>query len=253
MLTLIHEVNHQCFLTPIAAGAQATAQGWRRSYSTMGIFNAVLLVVFVFFYEETKYVRVLTGQAGPEFEKQSEISVEMDAERTIFQTDTKTTLLVQPSNLHHDLDTTIPRNSWRKRLALVTPTPEPLWPYFYRPFYVLFGFPTVLFAGIQYAAGVVWLTILGNVLTLVFPLAPYHFTPTGIGLMGIGPFVGNLIGSVYGGVLGDWSILFFSRRNNGYYEPEMRLYILHLPAIAMAGGLIMFGTTVARVCVPLCS
>jgi hypothetical protein len=35
------------------------------------------------------------------------------------------------------------------------------------------------------------------------------------------------------------NILYYAKRNRGYYEPEMRLYILHLPAIFMAGGLIM--------------
>jgi MFS family permease len=94
---------------------------------------------------------------------------------------------------------------------------------------------------------VAWLTILSSVLGLVFPLPPYNFTPEQIGFMSVGPFVGNLLGSVYGGFLGDRSILFFARRNNGYYEPEMRLYILHLPALTLAGGLIMFGTTIARV------
>ncbi|GAA3286217.1 hypothetical protein GCM10020218_047680 [Dactylosporangium vinaceum] len=65
--------------------------------------------------------------------------------------------------------------------------------------------------------------------------------------MSVGPFVGNLLGSIYGGFLGDRLILFFAKRNKGYYEPEMRLYILHLPALTLAGGLIMFGTTVSRV------
>jgi hypothetical protein len=65
--------------------------------------------------------------------------------------------------------------------------------------------------------------------------------------MSLGPFLGNLIGAFYGGLLGDRSILYFSRKNKGFYEPEMRLYILHLPALFMAGGLIMFGITISRV------
>jgi MFS family permease len=112
---------------------------------------------------------------------------------------------------------------------------------------VLFSFPTVFFTGIQYASGVVWLTITANVMALVYPLPPYGFTPEQIGYMSLGPFIGNLIGAFYGGLLGDRSILYFSRRNKGFYEPEMRLYILHLPAIFMAGSLIMFGMTLSRV------
>ncbi|KAK4862522.1 hypothetical protein LT330_002655 [Penicillium expansum] len=169
------------FLTPMAAGAQATEHGWRSSYQTMGIFN----------------------------------------------------------NL------TIPQNSWRKRLALVTPTPEPIWPHFYSPFCVLI-FPAVAFAAVQYAAGVAWLTATSSVLSLAFPEPPYLFSPAQIGYTSAGPLIGNILGAVYGGFLGDRSILYYAKRKRGYYEPEMRLYILHLPAIFMAGGLFMFGATISR-------
>lgn len=68
-----------------------------------------------------------------------------------------------------------------------------------------------------------------------------------MGYTNAGPLIGNTLGVVYGGLLGDRSILYYAKRNRGYYEPEMRLYILHLPAIFMAGGLIMFGATISRV------
>lgn len=103
------------------------------------------------------------------------------------------------------------------------------------------------FTAFEYAAGTVWLTMLSNVLSLTFPLPPYLFTPEQIGYTSAGPLVGNIFGAIYGGYLSDRSILYYARRNNGYYEPEMRLYLLHFPAIMMAGGLIMFGTTISRV------
>lgn len=230
----------------MAAGTQATKQGWRWSYHTMGIFNAILFVLFVIMYEETKYIPVLTGQASTASGEEEDL----DPQNKVDRKDSKVIISGEPDHLRQELDLTIPRSSWRKRLALITPTPEPIWPHFYHPFHVLVRFPTVMFTAIQYAAGIIWLTIMSNVLSLVFPLPPYNFTPEQIGFMSLGPFIGTLIGAVYGGFLGDWSILFFSRRNKGYYEPEMRLYILHLPAIAMAGGLIMFGATIARVSSP---
>ena len=66
--------------------------------------------------------------------------------------------------------------------------------------------------------------------------------------MSIGPFIGNTVGAIYGGFLVDRSVLFYARHNRGYYEPEMRLYNLHLSAILMCAGLIMFGTTLSKVC-----
>jgi hypothetical protein len=222
------------------------------SYQTMGIFDAVLFLCFCFLYEETKYLPLFTGRASTTEEDDDQIDVSSQHKKKQQDKGDTTTAAqkivsaTEPSAGHHQLDHTIPRNSWKKRLALFTPTPEPIWPHFYRPFGVLI-FPAVAFAALQYAAGVVWLTILSNVLSLTFPLPPYNFTPEQIGFTSLGPFIGNLLGTVYGGVLGDWSILYFSRRNKGFYEPEMRLYILHLPAILLAGGLIMFGVTLSRV------
>ncbi|KAJ5376806.1 MFS general substrate transporter [Penicillium cosmopolitanum] len=234
------------FLTPMAAGTQATRQGWRWSYTTLGIFNALFVILFIFLYEETKYTPVISGSPRPGTAEDDNPESTGDPDTKKAPSVTKASVSDEPSTQSHQLDTTIPLNSWRKRLALVTATPESIWPYYYRPFKTIFTFPAVMFAGLQYAAGVIWLTILSSVLSLVFPLPPYLFTPEQIGFMSLGPFIGNLLGAVYGGVLGDWSILYFSRRNNGFYEPEMRLYILHLPALTMAGGIIMFGATIER-------
>ncbi|KAK9546557.1 hypothetical protein V6Z88_009511 [Aspergillus fumigatus] len=237
------------FLTPMAAGTQATREGWRASYRALGIADAVLLGLFIFFYEETKYTQVVMGVSSS-VQVGDAPNISVKDIKTDRQPDIECTTSRQESDTapaqHCQLDYNIPLKTWRQRLALVSYTAEPIWPYFHRPFVVLSTFPAVLFCALQYALGVVWLTILSSVVGLVFPLPPYNFTPQQVGFMSIGPFVGNLLGSIYGGLLGGRSILFFARRNKGYYEPEMRLYILHLPALTLAGGLIMFGTTIAR-------
>jgi len=215
----------------------------------MGIFNAIFLVLFIIFYEETKYIPVLTGQESITPEVKKGLTSKHDMKDPI---QIQTISPIEPSTINHELDLTIPMNSRTKRLAFITPTHEPIWPYYYRPFNVLVTFPAIMFTALQYAACVAWLTMTASVLSLVLPLPPYNFTPAQIGFMGLGPFIGNLIGSLYGGVLSDWSIQFFSRRNKGFYEPEMRLYILHFPALIMAGGLIMFGATVSRVSLHTC-
>ncbi|KAF7155115.1 hypothetical protein CNMCM5623_006542 [Aspergillus felis] len=239
------------FLSPMAAGTQAIRQGWRACYRTMGICNVILFVLFMFLYEETKYSKVIEGvsaSAGPAGDAGDAQQVAVDN----FKADRKSDLECPASRVQtntagdHELDYTIPMKTWRQRLSLWTYTPEPIWSYFYRPFIVLTTFPAVLFCAVQYACGIALLTIMASVISLVFPMPPYLFTAQQVGFMSIGPFVGNLIGSFYGGFFGDRSILFFARRNKGYYEPEMRLYILHLPALAFCGGPIMFGATVAR-------
>lgn len=218
----------------------------------MGIFMVVVLLLFVFLYEETKYTPIAHGvtthgrrDSGPSPNPDENPKNDLKVDAKGIQN--------KPSNRDHEVDAGIPINSWSKRLSLLTPTSEPIWPYYYRPFIALFTLPAVLFSGIQYASGVVWLTIMSSIISRIFPLPPYNFNPQQAGFMNVGPLIGNTIGAVYGGFLGDRSILHFSRRNCGYYEPEMRLYILHLPVIFMCGGLVMFGLTISRVCIYPCA
>ncbi|KAB8230402.1 putative MFS transporter [Aspergillus alliaceus] len=185
------------FLTPMAAGSQATRQGWRWSYRTMGISNAPLLVLFVFFYEESKYTPTIEGISaglGPQDDAH-----QVPSDGTGNKLDLKTTSRAEDCGLTDPiLDYSIPMRTWRERLPMVTYTSEPIWSYFYRPFVILFTFPAVLCCALQYTCGVVWLTILASMIALVFPPPPYEFTPKQIGYMSIGPFVGNLIDSFYG-------------------------------------------------------
>lgn len=226
--------------------------GWRWCYYTLGIFTTAIFLAFVFFYEETKCdvtfgglgqdapnEHALAETIGPDSKSNVTDNVRAGSGDADANTDTKA--IDQPNVHNHYIDPSIPMNSWKKRMALVTYTNEPIGPHFYRPLIVLFTFPAVFFAGLQYAAGVVWLTIMASVLGNVMVLPPYSFDSAQVGYMSAGPFIGNLLGSLYGGYLGDRSILFYARRNKGMYEPELRLYLLHLPVLAMSGGIMMFG------------
>jgi len=82
--------------------------------------------------------------------------------------------------------------------------------------------------------------------SILFSAPPYNFTTAGVGYMALGPFVGNIFGSLYGGLLNDWLIVFIARRRDGYFEPETRLYSMGLPALCMSGGIIMYGATIDR-------
>lgn len=215
----------------MAAGAQAVHDGWRSSYLTLGIFNAVVFLLFVFLFEETKFIP-----------RQEHFAAWTNTRKD--NPPNQSTLSMVPNESLKDAST---YNRWRRCFAIVTPTPEPMWPYIYRPFVLLFNFPAVIYTALQYACGVACLIMISLSTSLVFPRPPYSFNPTQVGYMSIAPFIGNLLGCLYGGVLGDWSVVYFSRKRNGYFEPEMRLYLQHIPALAMTGGLIMFGVTVSKV------
>lgn len=217
----------------------------------MAIFNTIVFFLFLFFYEETKYIHVCSGVNQ---------SITVDLQVSGKTTGSNLEIIASPpdsadmkqvstheykAQLHINHD--IPLNSYKQRLRWTTKTDESLLKMFYQPFIVLFQFPHIMFTALQYASGVVWLTVMSAIMSISFAAPPYNFSSAGIGYLSLGPFIGNTIGSIYGGFLGDWSIRWLSRRNNGYFEPEFRLYLLHLPAIFMSGGLIMFGATIDRV------
>ncbi|KAF5660892.1 major facilitator superfamily transporter [Fusarium heterosporum] len=225
------------FLAPMAAGVQASTQGWRWSYQSLSISLTILFVIFVAAFEETKYIPVSVGQAeGVEVSSNHSNSKEDLDDKKIGEDITAVAT---------QTESTIPMNSWRQRLRFVTKTNESLPQLFMMPLYVI-TLPHVMFTALQFASGVCWLVIFMQTISIVFSAPPYLFTTAGVGYMALGPFVGNVFGSIYGGPFADWVIVRLARRNGGLFEPEMRLYPLVLTTITMAGGIIMFGVTAAR-------
>ncbi|KAJ6156895.1 hypothetical protein N7497_005780 [Penicillium chrysogenum] len=226
------------FLTPMAAGAQATQHGWRSCYQTMGISNGILFVIFLFIYEETKYVPLLNGQAHATVEKDKPPVLIKEDGAEIFDSGSSSNCslsVTERARPHHVLDLTIPQNPWRKRLALATPTLEPIWPHFYRPFCVLI-LPAVAFAAFQYAAGLAWLTVTSNVLSLTLPEPPYLFSLPKSDTLALYTAASSVIDR----------FCITQNETGATTNPKCGCTSLHLPAIFMAGGLIMFGATISR-------
>ncbi|KAI8939289.1 hypothetical protein NX059_005115 [Plenodomus lindquistii] len=223
------------FLTPMIAGIQATHQGWRKSYLTLAICLTVLSLGFIVGYEESKYVPVFDGSSD-EFAS-SNPHVHGKTDQSNVKDDVQMTM--------SSPEPVLARNAYLQRLRWTTKTSEPLVKLCYFPAFVVF-FPHVLYAALQYACGVTCLILLGAVGSMIFPRPPYLLSPAAIGYLNAGPFIGNVIGSFYTGFLGDRSIRWLAKRNGGYFEPEMRLYLLLPPALLIPAGQIMFGITIQR-------
>ncbi|KAF9880650.1 hypothetical protein CkaCkLH20_01692 [Colletotrichum karsti] len=226
------------FLAPTLAGVQAATMGWRWTYYTVGIILTILSLLFVFFFEETKYIPVSVGlnDQGLDIALPRPVDINADEEKlpeTLVDRDIV------------DAGQPIPLNTYRQRMRFFTQTDESLLSGYLTPFKTA-AFPHVVFAAIQCANAVAFLVLLTSINSIVFAAPPYSFSTAGVGLMLIGPFIGNLIGSVYGGLLGDWIVVRLARKNRGIFEPEMRLYILFLPALVMGAGVIIFGATADR-------
>ncbi|KAM0487387.1 hypothetical protein ACHAP7_001900 [Fusarium lateritium] len=221
------------FVCPSIVGVQAEAQNWRWTYYTTGIVLSVLFLLFVFFFEETKFIPVSIGQTRNDYSSQGDAS-KCDKD------DSAVKGHVQSSDLASE--ELSPRLSYRQRMRLITRTDEPLWRNYLVPL-KMFLFPHVIFSAIQVASCVAFLILLTSTISMVFAAPPYNFNTAGVGLMSLGPFVGNMFGSLYGGLLGDWVVVRLAKRNKGIFEPEMRLYILLIPALLTGAGLILFGVS----------
>ncbi|QLI74315.1 uncharacterized protein G6M90_00g107710 [Metarhizium brunneum] len=211
------------FLTPMIAGVQAEAQGWRVSYMTLAGFMSAIHVIFIFFFEENKWIPTIEGTQASTYTTNGKIDLEAAPSAT-------------PSTWQR----------YRHAMRFLTQTDESLLKLAIAPVYTCF-MPHVVFGWLQLASGVCWLVVLSSVLTIVFAAPPYNFNPAQVGYMYTGPTIGTILSFFYGGPLTDWAIVRLSRRSGGVFEAEMRLYPLILPAIVSTGGLIMFGATADRV------
>lgn len=234
------------FLTPLAAGSQAATQGWRWSYRTLAICLTILFGLFIVGYEETKYVPVYVGQSTVD----PTSLPSTDAEDLKTAGDSKDRDFKDPDAIIKVESSVYPSaytpNSYRQRMRLWTPTDESLTKLFMLPLRAIV-LPHVLFTSIQFAAVIAWLVLVVAMISIIFSMPPYNFTTAGVGYMTLGPFVGNVFGTLYGGPLSDWVVVRLARRNKNVFEPEMRLHLLCLSVVLMAGGLIMFGVTAERV------
>lgn len=108
---------------------------------------------------------------------------------------------------------------------------------FLRPF-ILLTYPTVVWASFVYGLSLGWNVILGSVVAQLF--APqYGFDSQAQGLVFLSPFIGSLIGTWLCGPLSDKIATYYTKRNDGIREPEMRL-----PTCIIAAALTFFGALV---------
>jgi hypothetical protein len=226
-------------LSPVAAGYIAVKQGWRWIWWWTAVLLGVSVLGFLFFFEESKYVMPIEGRGR---------GYQMDELLVTQQSDGKEqSSSSQFSTPEHSEAPPIPKKSYRQRLALITPTFTPILPRMYSPFIILFTFPAVAYTALQYGSLLAWISIIITAISTYMSAPPYNFTSAGVGLMNIPPFIGAVIGSVVGGPLNDWVILRLARRNEGVYEPEMRLWGVVLGVLACPAGLLVFGLGLAQV------
>ncbi|KAJ6060517.1 uncharacterized protein N7446_000797 [Penicillium canescens] len=118
-------------------------------------------------------------------------------------------------------------------------TSESLLRVFIRPI-VLIVLPPVLWCSLVFAVTIGFLVAITSNFATAFS-ETYNFTSWQCGLCFVSGLVGSFLGIAFGGHISDWTADWFTQRNGGIREPEMRL-----PSIAIGGAfapvaLILYG------------
>ncbi|OQD81878.1 hypothetical protein PENANT_c024G06081 [Penicillium antarcticum] len=219
----------------ILGGYISDGIGWRWSSPIVAIACAVLILLFIFTFDDTMF---------PRYRFNNTLHIGLSMSETLKEAQGKSE---KHPRSESPVSTTeseeqIPIRSYRQRMALVHyfPDDKTTWlQYFRRPFY-LFAFPNIVLAGIQFAFGCTAGIVSFNTISEIMTEAPYNWSAGSTGLIFLAALVGNFLGMGVGS-LSDWIVLLLARRNKGYKEPEMRLWAYIFPFIFGAVGYFTYG------------
>lgn len=239
-------------LGPLIAGYITKGQGWRWVWWWNTIFFGICIFIVGFGYEETKYapppsVSALSG-SGELYENPTHFDDDPDnkvknlARKSVVKYHTQFDQEVTPQPLHtlsegdlsHSratMDPEIPMKTYWQRLAITTTSSSrkgrnSFFRHLYQPFVLLLTIPAIAYTALVYGILVGLGDVMSTTLSTFMTQPPYNFTSDKIGLMNLPIIIGITIGTLVGGPISDWIILYFSRRNNGIYEPEYRLWAM---------------------------
>lgn len=211
-------------LGPMFSGFIVQALGMDWAFWIVGIFTAANCISILLFMPETKFTGPrphILPETGEEKSDKSQTKTQVSS----------TEDLVSP-----------PKKTWTEELKFWSKG-DPnvnLWHAFLRPF-VLLAYPTVVWSCFIYGLALSWNVILGATVAQLFAVPPYGFNSNAQGLFFLSPFVGSLFGMYFSGPCGDWIANYFTKRNNGIREPEMRLPTCLVAAFFTFFGALWFG------------
>lgn len=233
------------------AGIIAEQKEWPWVYWVITILTGVLLILFIFCYEETKYTVVTTSATEVSSVTKGDATLVVKGADEEMAKAEEVLCCLQTVDSVRKLNPSIPVKTYWQRLPLVSVTEGSfmsLLRHGYQPLIIMCAFPAVAFTALQYGGMLAWFSVVVTSQANFFSSPPYNFTTSQIGLLGFAGFIGGALAAVWSGWLSDWSIQKLAKRNNGVFEPEMRLYLTIGPIICLPAGLFIYGYSVAKVC-----
>ncbi|KAJ5584530.1 uncharacterized protein N7459_004330 [Penicillium hispanicum] len=220
-------------LTPVISGYVISSLSWRWSYWLEVILCGILFVAVLLFFPETSFNRdafqteqMSEDAADPEKEKGGIVAVSDPA-------------VDQSRSTSGSLMACILGDS-----SLRPPAPHNLLVACVKPLAIL-PHPVVLWECVMWAVVFTWTILLGAVASQIFTAPPFNMSTVAVGnLTGVAPFIGSALGTAAGGWLCDVFGRILSKRNNGVYEPEFRLFVMPLAIVTMAVGTFGLGAAI---------
>lgn len=202
---------------------------WRVIYQVASALIGLVLLLAFFTFPETAYIRDFSPSLEVSHETLSQQKSPLsasDIEQSTPGTPKKETYL-QSLKIYHKV--------W---------TEESLIKLFLRPL-ALICLPPVLWAALVQSVTIGFLVAVSSNVASAFNTA-YGFDAWQIGLCFIAAIVGSLIGIPAGGQLGDIIADWFTKRNNGIRDPEMRLPAMMLCLLTTPLALILYGVGIEK-------
>lgn len=196
---------------------------WRYIYYVaIALIGATLILAF-FTFPETNYLR----------------PIEVDSDGTpVSGIDEK---LNVDSHVEAGTNSVPKKKTYIQRLKVFSGvyTQESFWKLFWRPF-ALILLPPVLWSSLVQAVTIGFIVAVTSNVASAYSTT-YNFQPYQTGLCFFAAILGALVGIFCGGYLGDKTADFFTKRNGGIREPEMRLPAMIFSLISTPLSLILYG------------
>ncbi|EFX04904.1 cycloheximide resistance protein [Grosmannia clavigera kw1407] len=191
------------------------ANPWRTIYWVGAALVGFLLLVVFFFFPETAFVRTADGVDDDDGDSRS-------------------------SHHYRKLSYGQQLRPWTGK----TYTEESFWRMFIRPFGLIL-LPPVFWATIVMSVTIGFLVAVVSNFASAFS-ATYDFETWQSGLCFVSAIVGCVFGTFAGGPFSDWVADYFTRRNGGIREPEMRLPAIIPSVIAAPMALALYGVGIGN-------
>lgn len=201
---------------------------WRVIYQVAAGLIGIVLLLAILSFPETAYVRDIPSAHVAE-------NHTIDKAHALAPSDVESSSISPPKKESYLQSLRIFHRVW---------TEESLFRMFLRPLGLIL-LPPVLWAALVQSVTIGFLVAVTSNVAPAFTAA-YGFQPYQVGLCFISAIIGSLLGIPAGGVLTDYIADYFTKRNGGIREPEMRLPAMMLCLITTPLALILYGVGIER-------